>query len=111
MSAAELNNCEADLPLCPAGALPMAPVTTQVCASRAIWLTGSRNSGSLAKKGAGDSGHTIKSTLPGFESGAPDVVAASAFRLRSDSSRSVRSKASRVQPASAGMFSCTSSAV
>ena len=72
MSAAELNTCEADLPPCITGVLPMAPVTTQVCVSRAISLTGSRNSGSFVKKGAGDSGQTIRSTLPGVESDAPD---------------------------------------
>ena len=66
MSAAELNTCELDLPLCAADAVPIAPVTTQLCVSRAIWLTGSRNSGSLVKKGAGDSGHTIKSSCPAW---------------------------------------------
>jgi hypothetical protein len=50
----------------------MAPVTTQVCVSRAISLTGSRNSGSLVKKGAGDSGQTIRSTFP-EESGAAEM--------------------------------------
>ncbi len=64
MSAAELKTCESDFPLCAAGAVPMAPVTTQLCVSRAISLTGSRNSGSLVKKGAGDSGQTIKSSCP-----------------------------------------------
>src|ERR1700680_2655467 len=104
MSAAELKTREADVPLCVAGVFPMAPVTTQVCVLRAIALTGSRNNGSLVKKGAGDSGQTIKSTLAGFESSVRDELEAAAFTLRSVNSRSVRSNISRVQVASTGMF-------
>src|SRR5208283_3242938 len=111
-SAAELNTSEADPPFCAAGVLPIAPVTTQLRVVRAISLTGSRNSGSLVKNGAGDSGHTIKSTLPCADSVAfdDDDVEASAFTLRSVNSRNVRSNVSRVQFSSTGIFCCTSSA-
>src|SRR5882724_7713121 len=39
----------------------MLPTSTQVCASRAMLLTASRNAGSVVKNGAGDSGHAIRS--------------------------------------------------
>src|ERR1017187_8723129 len=117
MSAAELKTCEAEfkVPPCIADVLPMEPVTTQVCVSRAIPLTGLRNRGSFAKKGAGDSGQTIKSALPGVDSSAPeepdkDELEAASFTLRSASSRRVRSKSFCVQVASTERFSCTSSA-
>src|ERR1700683_2288119 len=61
-SAAELNICEPwRLPL--AGAVPIAPVTTHAFVLRAISLIAWRNSGSLVKNGAGDSGHTMRLVL------------------------------------------------
>src|ERR1035438_3883234 len=97
---------------CAAGVLPIAPVTTQLRVLRAISVSGSRNSGSLVKNGAGDSGHTIKSTLPCSDSVALDAdeLEAAACTLSSVSSCSVRSNVARVQFSSTGIFSCTSNA-
>ena len=86
----------------------MAPVTTHVWASRAISLTGLRNSGSFAKKGAETPGQTIKSTLLGGSSIAGELR----IGFRAEISKFVQGalNASRVQFASTGMFSCTSKA-
>ena len=83
ISAAELKTCEVERPFCVADVLPIAPVTTQACDARGHFAHGSRNRGSFVKNGAGDSGHTIKSTLPTFESGAADEFQAASFTLRS----------------------------
>src|SRR3984957_14872620 len=111
-SAAELKTSKVGEPFSTALELPIEPVTTQLRVVRAISLTGPRNSGSVVKKGAGDAGHTIKSGLMGAAPRTPDNTEFDipALTLRSVSSPSVRSKLSRVQFSSTGIFSCTRSA-